>query len=311
MTKPRNMMQVLESVFGNRVQRDVPLARFTSARVGGPADAFIEATSSEELADIVQRLWDLNIPFALIGGGSNILVSDKGVRGCVVLNRAKEVKFNLNQGKPTVWSESGASFGLLARQAASHGLSGLEWAVGIPGTVGGAVFGNAGAHGKEVADNLLLAEILHRDGIRETWTAQQFQYRYRSSVLKRHPGKSVILTATFELVQDEPATIHKRIDEYRDYRKRTQPPGASVGSMFKNPPGDYAGRLIEQAGLKGLQIGGAAISDVHANFFINHGNATAMDIHRLIEIARDKVWELFGVRLELEIEYLGEWDIED
>ncbi len=215
---------------------------------------------------------------------------------------------------PTVWAESGANLGLVARQAARHGLSGLEWAAGIPGTIGGAVYGNAGAHGSDMASNLLVAEILHCKELmqtgssnREHWSVEKLDLAYRSSRLKRSPGRDVVLAALLRLQPGDPAVIRAKMDELVANRRRTQPPGASLGSMFKNPPGDYAGRLIEAAGLKGLTSGGAQISSVHANFFINLGAATAADFADLVRQARQAVLEQFGVELELEIEMLGEW----
>jgi UDP-N-acetylmuramate dehydrogenase len=249
----------------------------------------------------------------LLGGGSNMLVSDLGVRGVVVLNRASKVVFDAE--KPSVWAESGKNFGSLARQAARKGFSGLEWAAGIPGTVGGAVVGNAGAHGGDTAGNLELAEVLHRDQGRTTWKVERFNYGYRSSVLKtntasRQPLRQpqvVVLSADFNLEVGDPEEIQQVLEDNLAFRRRTQPPGASMGSMFKNPPGDYAGRLIEAAGMKGARVGSAGISELHANFFINHGGARAADVYSLIQQARRTVKEQFGVTLELEIEIVGEW----
>jgi UDP-N-acetylmuramate dehydrogenase len=224
------------------------------------------------------------------------------------------VRFDEQSASPTVWAESGANLGVIARQAAQLGLAGLEWAAGIPGTLGGAVVGNAGAHSGDMAGNLFLAEILHHKGtgqkvriVREEWPVEKLEYSYRSSILKRQPGKTIVLAAALRLERSTPQAVQTRIDELTAYRKRTQPPGASMGSMFKNPPGDYAGRLIEAAGLKGLQIGDASISPLHGNFFINNGSATARNVSDLIKLAQKIVFEKFGISLELEIELLGEW----
>jgi len=156
-------LDALQSILGDRLQTEVPLARYTSARVGGPADYLAEVRSANELAQYVSRMWELDVPFVILGGGSNVLVSDAGVRGVVLLNHARRVRFDLEAEPPEVWAESGANFGAVARQAASRGLGGLEWAAGIPGTVGGALVGNAGAHGGDMAGNVLLAEILHHE----------------------------------------------------------------------------------------------------------------------------------------------------
>jgi UDP-N-acetylmuramate dehydrogenase len=307
-------LQALKAAFGERLQEHVSLERITAARIGGPADAFVEVDSADDLAQAASLLWGLNLPFIILGGGSNVLVSDAGVRGVVVLNRARQVRFNEQANPPTVWAESGTNFGKLARQAAQLGLAGLEWAAGIPGTIGGAVVGNAGAHGGDMAGNLLLAEILHhKEGTgsvaseRSLWPVEKMDFTYRNSALKRQPGQAIVLSALLRLERSDPQVIQARIDELVAHRHRTQPPGASMGSMFKNPPGDYAGYLIEAAGLKGHRIGRAQISPLHANFFINLSGATAADIRNLIELARETVFDKFGVKLELEIELVGEW----
>jgi UDP-N-acetylmuramate dehydrogenase len=298
----------LREAFGTRLMENEPLAKYTSARIGGPADAMLVVQSADELAESVTRLWEMEVPFKILGGGSNVLVSDAGVRAVVVLNKARKVTFDIDGDPPTVTAESGSNFGAVARQAAQKDLSGLEWAAGIPGTVGGAVVGNAGAHGGDVASSLEVAEILQRGVGRQSWSPDRFAYRYRGSVLKGGKEGAVVLSATFRLSRGEPDAIQERLDAYLDQRKRTQPPGASMGSMFKNPDNDYAGRLIEAAGLKGTRHGGAEISSVHANFFINQGDATAQDVYALIRQARDTVQEKFGVALELEIELLGDWE---
>jgi UDP-N-acetylmuramate dehydrogenase len=306
--------EVLYALYGRRVRRNEPLSRLTAARLGGPADVFLEVRSADELAQAAAALWSAQQPFLILGGGSNVLVSDRGVRGAVLLNRAKQARFLTDDDPPSVWAESGANLGALARQAAARGFAGLEWAAGIPGTLGGAVVGNAGAQGGDAAGSLLVAEILQRSTVmqenlpqRQTWPVERLEYAYRSSLLKRNPGCAVVLTAALRLERGDPVEIQARIEALVSRRKRTQPPGASMGSMFKNPPGDYAGRLIEAAGLKGTAVGGAAVSELHANFFINRGQATASDIYALIALAKRKVAETQGVELELEVELVGEW----
>jgi UDP-N-acetylmuramate dehydrogenase len=301
----------LGAAFGARLQTDLPLARFTAARLGGPADAFLEVRSLDELVQAASLLWQAGQTFTVLGGGSNVLVSDLGIRGVVLLNRARRVRFDLESDPPSVWAESGVNFGRLARQAAQKGLSGLEWAAGIPGTLGGAVVGNAGAHGGDMAASLLLAEILHHHGQmeihRQTWPVKDLQYSYRTSRLKHQLGEAVVLGARLRLAHAPFAEVQSRMDALVAFRRQTQPPGASMGSMFKNPPGDYAGRLIEVAGLKGRRIGQAQISPLHANFFVNLGGARAQDVYGLIHLAQETVQARFGVHLELEIELLGEW----
>jgi UDP-N-acetylmuramate dehydrogenase len=304
----------MQNLFGPRLKVNIPLDRFTSARVGGPADALLEVNSADELALAMTILWGEDQPWMILGGGSNVLVSDAGVRGVVLLNRARQVKFKEASQPPTVWAETGANFGLIARQAALRGLAGLEWAAGIPGTLGGAVVGNAGAHGGDMAGNLVVANILQRssnaqDGmpLRQDWPVDRLEYTYRNSLLKRQAGQMVVLAAKMRLERSTPERVQAKVEEFVNYRRQTQPPGASMGSMFKNPPGDYAGRLIEAAGLKGARVGDAQISTLHANFFINHGQATAADIYTLIEMARQNVAEKYGINMELEIELVGEW----
>lgn len=304
-----SLLQDLRSAFGDKLEEMVPLAKYTSARIGGPADALLTLTSADELAEAVQQLWAMGAPFVILGGGSNMLVSDAGVRGVVVLNKARKVVFD--EVTPSVWAESGSNFGAVARQAGRKSFSGLEWAAGIPGTVGGAVFGNAGAHGGEVASDLIQAEILHHTRGRKMWSPEDLAYQYRSSILKREPGQAVVLTASFRLRHSMPEPIEEKMNEFLAFRRRTQPPGASMGSMFKNPPGDYSGRLIEAAGLKGTRVGDAGISDLHANFFVNYGGATASQVYQLIQNARSKVKEQFGIELELEIELIGDWNQAD
>lgn len=310
-------LQSTKGRFGERIGEQVPLARYTAARVGGPADFLLEVNNLDELADACRGLWAEQQPFLILGGGSNVLVSDAGIRGLVVINRAKEVRFESWSKPPAVWAESGANIGSVARQAASRGFSGLEWAAGIPGTLGGAVIGNAGAHGGDMAVSTLVADILHRDYGRELWKVDRLGYQYRCSVLKSDPNQmtagklltpqAVVLAVLLKLEHSDPQTVQAKIDEFVDHRRQTQPPGASMGSMFKNPPGDFAGRLIEAAGLKGTRVGNAQISPLHGNFFINLGGAAATDVYRLIELARRTVVEKFGVHLELEVELIGEW----
>ena len=298
-------IDTLYAKLGDKVKENVPLAPYTSARIGGPADIFLMADTSAELARIVKLLWKNDMPFTLLGGGSNVLVSDKGVRGVVVLNRAKGVKF-VTGDQPSVKAESGVVFSNLANRCASKGLAGLEWAAAVPGTVGGAVYGNAGAFGGDVSGDLISAELLTMEG-KETFTVEQFGYGYRTSVLKRGELKAMVLSAEFALINSTKDDVTVKIQQFSAHRKATQPPGASMGSMFKNPEGTYAGKLIEDAGLKGTRIGNAEISPLHGNFFINHENTKAEDIRALIELVQKTVKEKQGVELELEIELVGEW----
>ena len=283
------------------------MANYTTAHVGGVADAILIAQSTAELESIVRRLWELATPFLIFGSGSNVLVSDAGIRKLVVINRAHTVKIDSQHNPPSVWAESGANLGSLARQVALRGLGGLDWAANIPGSIGGAVYGNAGAHDADMHSNLIMAEILHRIEGQQSWPVDRLEYQYRSSILKRNPDQAVILAARLQLFCSNKEEVQARIETYNAQRRRTQPPGASLGSMFRNPPGDYAGRLIEAAGLKGVRIGGAEISPVHANFIVNKNQAKADDILKLILLAQENVQQKFGIKLELEIELVGDW----
>ena len=299
----------LASAFGSELQRDVPLSPYTAARVGGAADGLIVVDSEAMLEQTARTLWELDIPFIILGGGANVLVSDAGVREIVVLNRAKRIE--INQAERFVWAESGANFGVMARKVSARGCTGFEWAAGIPGTVGGAVYGNAGAHGWEVADNLMMATILHPVEGKKQMSSSQMGFAYRSSFLKKEQEKSVILSACFRIEESTVSATKALLKEFLNHRKGTQPPGASMGSMFKNPPGDFAGRLIELAGLKGTRKGDVEISPLHANFFINKGKGSAKDILSLIKLVRQKVDQKFGIKLDLEIELIGDWDGKD
>jgi UDP-N-acetylmuramate dehydrogenase len=299
-------MASLRSAFGERLQEKVLLAPYTSARIGGPADMLLTVKSADELAEAMILIWEEHIPYQILGGGSNVLISDKGVRGIVVLNRAKATQFETGE-KPKVHAESGVVIANLARRTASLGLAGLEWAATVPGTIGGAVYGNAGAFGGDMAGNLLLVMVLTTTG-RENWPVEKMEYGYRASILKKKETRAVVLSAELQLEPSSKEIVSSKIAEFSGKRKSTQPPGASMGSMFKNPPDDYAGRLIEAAGLKGTRIGNAQISPFHANFFVNHGQTSAQDIRALINLVQKQVSEKFGIMLDLEIEFIGEWE---
>ena len=300
-------VDLLIAKFGEMVKENVPLAPYTPGRIGGPADTFLTVDSVAALARVVKYLWKNDMPFLVMGGGSNLLVSDKGARGVVVLNRAKKVTFHAGN-QPSVSAESGVVFSNLANRCASKGFGGIEWAAAVPGTIGGAVYGNAGAFGGDVAGSLLSTELLTETG-REKFSVEQMGYGYRASLLKRGELKAIVLSAEFSLTNSTKEDATVKIQQFSAHRKTTQPPGASMGSMFKNPAGDYAGRLIEVSGLKGTRIGNAEVSPLHGNFFVNHGATRAEDIRKLVQLVQKTVKEKQGVELELEIEMVGEWQI--
>jgi UDP-N-acetylmuramate dehydrogenase len=296
-----------------RSRRNEPLNRYTTSRIGGAADLLIVTQTTSELVEVCQRADEMQIPFTVIGGGANILVSDAGVRGLVVINRAKEIKFTARGVQARVEVDSGVNLITLARDCIERGYAGLEWAIGVPGTVGGAVVGNAGAHGADIGSNLYMAKLLKRGGGPEYWTNRQLQFGYRKSALKQYASQErpIVLSAIFDLKMDYRANLERRASELNTKRRASQPPGASIGSMFKNPPNDFAGRLIEAAGLKGRTMGGAMISDKHANFFVNLGEATASDVKALIDLAHEAVLKQFGIDLALEVELVGEWHTDE
>jgi UDP-N-acetylmuramate dehydrogenase len=299
----------LKTRLGARLLQDEPLARYTAARLGGPADwLYIARDSDDELADVVQAAWDADLPVRVLGGGANVLVSDSGLHGLVVINHISRIESGDWHDGRTVSATSGTSLTVLANRCASLGFAGMEWAVSVPGTLGGAVVNNAGAHGGDMAGIVGDVVVLEAGRGAQLYTAADMQYGYRHSVLKvREDRRYLVLLATFILPHDEPEAIKARMAEYTAYRKTTQPAGASLGSIFKNPPGDYAGRLIEAAGLKGYRIGNTMVSPVHANFFMNAGQASAADYYALIRHVQQIVAEQSGVQLETEIELLGDW----
>ena len=295
----------LSTTFAGRLLQNEPLAKYTAARLGGPAEwLYIAKQSNEELTEIVSAAWAGNMPVRVLGGGSNVLVSDKGVSGLVIINHVLTLTF---EGQ-IVTVSAGHGLTALARKCASHGLAGLEWAASVPGTVGGAVVNNAGAHGGDMAGCVKRVELVDAERGRQTLTVDDLAYDYRHSSLKARADKRfLVLSVELHLREGAPDEINMKMDEFMTYRKRTQPPGASLGSIFKNPPGDYAGRLIESCGLKGYAIGGAQVSPVHANFFINKNKATATDYYRLIQYVREVVQQQTGVLLEPEVELVGTW----
>ena len=302
-------------LFGEAFQVDVPLARYTSARVGGTADMFLTVRNATELQMAAEMAYLQHLPYFVLGGGSNILIADAGFDGLIIFNKARAVNYRHTGASVVCTAESGMNLSSLSRQCAAKGLGGLEWAVAIPGTVGGAVVGNSGAHGGDMAGTVMALTVWEPGhGIR-IYSTEEMGYGYRASVLKQEQGKykprRVVLAAELQLTPEPVEVLMARIDGFTAHRKQTQPAGASVGSMFKNPENYYAGYLIETAGLKGHRVGGAQISDKHANFFVNDENATAEDIRALIAETWHVVREQFGVEMELEVELVGEWGFDD
>ena len=287
------------------VRADEPLKRHTSYRIGGPADLLVLPASVEDVVWTLRLTHEAGVPVFVMGSGSNILVSDAGVRGVVI--RMGQSMGRVRFEEFLVWAEAGVSLPKLAKLAADRGLAGLEWAGGVPGSVGGAVAMNAGAHGGDTSESLRVAYLVARDGTLVERTCDDLRFAYRKSGLIREEHY-IVVAAEFCLKRDSRDEIKARMKQFAARRRRTQPLGMpSSGSVFKNPPGDHAGRLIEAASLKGTQIGGAQVSTVHGNFIVNAGDASADDVRRLIELVRRRVKEEFGVTLQLEVELVG-WD---
>jgi UDP-N-acetylmuramate dehydrogenase len=297
----------LQEQFPDQFRAEDPMARYTVARLGGNAEAVLHAKSRNDLLWALRWLARNQIPWIILGGGANVLPSDKGYRGLLIINQARELFIDSQTGIVEV--EGGANLATTARLCMTEGLAGLEWCVSVPGTIGGAVVNNAGAHGGDMAHSLIDCEIYDAAAdTLQTWSNADMDYEYRHSALKGQHGRYVVLGARLQLeVGHLPSELNAKADGFIAHRKKTQPPGASLGSMFKNPTGDYAGRLIEAAGLKGTQIGGVRISPVHANFFVNVGGGTAADYNALIELAQQEVLQEFGIQLELEVERIGDW----
>jgi UDP-N-acetylmuramate dehydrogenase len=289
---------------GVKTSRDEPLARFTTMRVGGPADLFATVHNVHELRAIVRYARDRSIPLTLLGRGSDVVIADAGIRGLVVQNRAEGSQLD----GTSYTAESGLPMARAATETQKAGLTGLEFGLAIPGTVGGAVWANAGAHESDVATILESADVLLGDGSQASLTAAELELRYRDSRLKQSP-EEVVLGARFRLAAAEPDAIAARLDDIRRWRRDHQPLGIpSAGSTFRNPAGDSAGRLIDAAGLKGRRIGGASVSEKHANFIVNDGHGTAADVRALVDEVAETVERETGVRLEPEVVFLGDWD---
>ena len=288
------------------VKPQIPLSQLTSFRVGGPAEWYVAPRTLTELEASFEWAHHNDLPITLLGAGSNLLISDRGLSGLVIgTRRLRQSTFDLETGLVTVGA--GEPLPRLAWQAAERGLSGLEWAVGIPGTVGGAVVMNAGAHGGCTAEHLVSVAVLLPNGTTQVLTPKDLNYAYRTSRLQ---GKQWLVTqATFQLQPGlDPALVTAETSKHLNHRRTTQPYHMpSCGSVFRNPGQHAAGWLIEQTGLKGYQIGGAQIAQRHANFILNCGSATATDIFQLIRLAQREVEAKWRLWLEPEVRILGEF----
>jgi UDP-N-acetylmuramate dehydrogenase len=297
--------RILREVAGDRVRRAFPLAPLTSFRLGGPAALYLEAQSQEDLSAVARSVRETELPFLVIGKGSNLLVSDRGFPG-VVVRLGRGFRWAARDGDRI---SAGGSMPLpaLAGVALSHSLAGLEFGVAIPASLGGSVRMNAGAHGHSLDEVLESTEVflVDEDRIRVV-PAEEAGFRYRDSAL---PERSIVVGATVHLRPGDPAEIRAHMDEAREWRRATQPLAEpNCGSVFKNPPDDHAARLVEAAGAKGLAVGNARVSEKHSNFIVARPGATARDVRLLIELVGDRVRERFGVTLEPEVHLVGEFD---
>jgi UDP-N-acetylmuramate dehydrogenase len=298
---------------GERVQLEAPLARYTSLRVGGPADVLVRAESVADVQLVARAARDAGVPVFVLGGGTNLLVSDRGVRGIVLVLgrgfdyvRTEEAPID-DDDVPATMVTVGAAVrvGRVVRWAVSAGLGGLEPAEGIPGTIGGGLLMNAGAYGVEIGEVVSSVSAVAADGAELHLDRAALRFEYRKAAL---PPGCIVTDVTLRLRRGAPAELRARMREAKRRRESSQPKGRpSAGSMFKNPPDDHAARLIEAAGLKGQRLGRVQISDKHANFFVNLGGGRAEDVKGLLDLAQRVVWERYQVWLEPEVRLVGEW----
>jgi len=310
-------LNLLESRFGSeRVRRNVPLSRYTTFRVGGPADCFIEPRSADEMVAALELAHDARVSVTVLGGGSNVLIADAGIRGLVIHPKGGEIQ---QVDRNRVRADAAVTINGLVRWTITHGAAGLEAWAGTPGTVGGAVFGNAHFGGRLIGDLITDVRIAGRDGSVTEHPASAMAFGYDRSRLQ--DTGEVLLTATFRVEPGEPAALRRTARESLAYRKRTQPlDSPSAGCIFQNPQRERdavpegipwsAGALIDRAGLKGAAVGSARVSATHGNFIVTDGHASAREIRRLIERCRRAVRDRFGVGLREEIVYLGEFDVD-
>jgi UDP-N-acetylmuramate dehydrogenase len=297
------LVRELRRIPGLELKEDEPLSRHTSFGIGGPADLLAIPSTPEALCRTLAATAEEGIEPLVLGNGTNLIVRDGGIRGVVVrvAGEMSSVEFDAT----CVTVEAGASLAAACLQCAHRGLSGLEFAAGIPGTIGGALIMNAGAYGGEIGDITRWVEVANRRGEIERIDSSDLSFGYRRSALRE--SGHVVVRASLDLSEGSPSEIHSRLCDTMETRCSKQPVSRpSAGSIFKRPEGDYAGRLLEAAGAKGMRVGNAAVSTKHANFVVNLGGATAADVIGLVEAARKLVHERFGVMLEPEVCVAGE-----
>lgn len=303
-----DLLRALGAISGLAVEVDAPLARHTTMKVGGPADLLLQARTDEALAACLKCLGRYGVPFLILGNGSNVLVSDHGIRGAVLrlVGRFRRVEWEVSEQQAVASVGAGYAVSRLVRDAVRRGLSGLEFAEGIPGSVGGSLVMNAGAYGSEMERLVLSIEGVTPGGEPLDLDHGRLRFSYRRTEL---PARTVVTRVRFALKRESPACAEERMRAIMAQRRASQPAGyPNCGSVFQNPPGDHAGRLIEAAGLKGARRGQAEVSMRHANFILNRGGARARDVRDLIEFVRSEVEGRFSVRLETEVRFIGAWE---
>ena len=295
------MKQEIKKITKGIILFDEPMSKHTSYGIGGPARAYVTPKNKEDLVSILKFSKDNNIPSYFIGSGSNLLVSDDGIDGIVITLGKSFNKLEIN--KNNVFAETGVMLGKMVKECTKRNLSGLESLIGVPGTLGGALIMNAGAFGGEISNYLEYVSVITMSGDEKKYQQKDIKFNYRNSSFS---DNEILINANFKFIFSDQKTVSKNKLKASGGRKSSQPLRfRSAGSVFKNPSEGAAGYFIDKAGLKGTKSGDAEISNVHANFFVNHGTATAKDVVRLINIARKKVYKEFGVMLELEIKTLG------
>lgn len=302
-----NILKGLEEIISKeKIKEKEPMKNHTSLKIGGPADFFIKVNCIEELKNILQFSKNNKIPLTIIGNGSNLLVKDKGIRGIVLKVELKNIQIkNVDQRNVEITVGNGIQMGFLAQKLLKEEITGFEELSGIPGTIGGTVIMNAGAHGKEMKDIVAEVTTIDYDGNIHVFTNEQSQFAYRHS--KFIEEKYIILQVKILLEKGKKEDIKSKMDEYAKYRKEKQPiEYPSAGSTFKRGTDFITAKLIDEAGLKGYSIGGAKISEKHAGFVINTDNATAQDVLDLVKYVKDTIYKKFGKEIELEIKILGE-----
>ncbi len=298
------METLMDIVPKENIHAEEPLKNHTTFRVGGPCDCLVEIESTEQLIKIQNYLQLIEVPYAVIGNGSNLLAGDKGYRGVVLQIGSKMADIRVEGNRIT--AQAGALLSKIARVALEHGLTGLEFASGIPGSLGGAIVMNAGAYGGEMKQVVTSVTVVDREGEELTLDNETMEFGYRTSVIKTRPF--LVTEVTMELTPGDPAVIKAAMDELAAKRREKQPlEFPSAGSTFKRPEGYFAGELIMNAGLRGFQIGGAKVSDKHCGFVINTGDASAADVTKVICEVQKAVREQFGVELETEVIFFGEF----